>query len=48
MKMCQSPVSIMLFFSVALRPNVGHGVLIREVSGPYTTAHHSGYDSLDK
>jgi hypothetical protein len=28
------------FFSLALRPNAGHGLLIREVSRSHTT-HHS-------
>jgi hypothetical protein len=31
----------MVFFSVALRPNAGHGLLILEVSRSYTTTHHS-------
>ena len=30
-----------LFFSVALRPNAGHGLLILEVSRSHTTTHHS-------
>jgi hypothetical protein len=29
-----------LFFSVALRPNAGHGLLILEVSRSHTTTHH--------
>ena len=29
------------FFSVALRPDVGHGLLILEVSRSHTTTHHS-------
>jgi hypothetical protein len=29
------------FFSVALRPNAGHGLLILEVSSSHTTTHHS-------
>jgi len=29
------------FFSVALRPNAGHGLLILEVSRSHTTTHHS-------
>ena len=29
------------FFPVALRPNVGHGLLIHEVSRSHTTTHHS-------
>jgi len=29
------------FFSVALRPNAGHGLLILEVSTSHTTTHHS-------
>jgi hypothetical protein len=33
--------AILLFFSVALRPNAGHGLLILEVSRPHTTTHHS-------
>ena len=33
------------FFSVALRPNAGHGFLILEVSRSHTTTHHSRYDS---
>jgi len=48
MKMCQiiSAISNVIYiFSVALRPNVGHGLPIREVSGPYTTAHHNRYDT---
>ena len=28
-------------FFVALRPNVGHGLLIREVSRSHTTTHHN-------
>jgi hypothetical protein len=31
----------MIFISVALRPNAGHGLLILEVSRPHTTTHHS-------
>jgi len=30
-----------IFFSVALRPNAGHGLLILEVSRSHTTTHHS-------
>jgi hypothetical protein len=33
------------FFSVALRPNAGHGLLILDVSRSHTTTHHSRYDS---
>ena len=29
------------FFSMALRPNAGHGLLILEVSRSHTTTHHS-------
>ena len=29
------------FFFVALRPNAGHGLLIREVSKSHTKTHHS-------
>ena len=29
------------FFSVALRPNAGHGLLILEVSRSHTTTQHS-------
>jgi len=29
------------FYSVALRPNAGHGLLILDVSGSHTTTHHS-------
>jgi hypothetical protein len=36
---------IMNFFSVALRSNAGHGLLILEVSRSHTTTHHSRYDS---
>jgi len=32
-------------FSVALRPNAGHGFLFLEVSRSHTTTHHSRYDS---
>jgi hypothetical protein len=34
-----------LFFSVVLRPNACHGLLILEVSRSYTTTHHSRKDS---
>jgi len=34
-------LSFFLFFAVALRPNVGHGLLILEVSRPHITTHHS-------
>ena len=30
-----------IFFTVALRPNAGHGLLILEVSRSHTTTHHS-------
>jgi len=30
-----------VFFSVALRPNVGRGLLILEVPGSHTMTHHS-------
>ena len=33
------------FYSVALRPNAGHGLLILEVTRSHTTTHHSRYDS---
>ena len=33
------------FFSVALRPNAGHGLLIHKVSRSHTTTHYSRYDS---
>ena len=33
------------FFAVALRPYVGHGLLILEVSRSHTTTHHRRYDS---
>ena len=33
------------FFPVALRPNVGHGLLIHEVSRSHTTTQHSRQDS---
>jgi len=29
------------FFSVALRPNAGHGLLLLDVSRSHTTTHHS-------
>jgi hypothetical protein len=38
---CYSPIFTFFFFPVALRPNVGHGLLILEVSGSHTTTHHS-------
>ena len=31
----------LIFFSVALRPNAGHGLLILEVPRSHTTTHHS-------
>ena len=34
-----------VLFSVALRPNAGHGPLIFEVSKSHTTTHHSRQDS---
>ena len=34
-----------IFFSVALRPNAGHGLLILEVSRSHTTTYHSRQDS---
>jgi len=36
---------ITFFFSVALRPNAGHGLLVLEVSRSHTTTHHSRYNS---
>ena len=36
---------IYIFFSVALRPNAGHGLLILEVSRSHRTTHHSQQDS---
>jgi len=33
------------FFSVRLRPNAGHGLLILEVHRSHTATHHSRYDS---
>jgi hypothetical protein len=36
---------LVIFFSVALRPNAGHGLLNHEVSRSYTTTHHSRWDS---
>jgi len=33
--------SILFFFFVALRPNAGHGLLIRQVSRSPTTTHHT-------
>jgi len=32
---------LLTFFSVALRPNAGHYLLILEVSRSHTTTHHS-------
>ena len=32
---------ILAFFLVALRPNLGHDLLILEVSGSHTTTHYS-------
>ena len=34
-------VYVHTFFSVALRPNAGHGLLILDVSRSHTTTHHS-------
>jgi len=34
-------LSLLIFFSVALRPNAGHGLLIDEVSRSHITTHHS-------
>ena len=34
-------LSCLLFISVALRPNAGHGLLILEVSRSHTTTHHT-------
>jgi len=34
-------IVVEFFFSVALRPNAGHGLLILEVSRSHTTTHHS-------
>jgi hypothetical protein len=47
MKMCQmiSGINNVIYFFVTLQPSVGHGLLIREVSGPCITAHHNRYDS---
>jgi len=36
-----SPLITLFFFSVALRPNAGHGLLILEVSRSHTTTQHS-------
>ena len=38
-------VPFRFFFSVALRPNAGHGLLILEVSKSHTATHHSRKDS---
>ena len=35
----------LFFFSVTVWPNVGHGLLILEVSRSHTTTHHSWWDS---
>ena len=35
----------LFFFTVALRSNAGHGLLILEVSRSHTTTHHSRQDS---
>jgi hypothetical protein len=37
----QNLVNLSIFFSVALRPNAGHGLLILEISRSHTTTHHS-------
>ena len=42
---CVSFLHIDNLFSVALRPNAGHGLLILEVSRSHTTTHHSRQDS---
>jgi hypothetical protein len=34
-----------ILFSVALRPNAGHGLLTLEVYRSHTTTHHGRYDS---
>ena len=34
-------IGLLFFFLMALRPNVGHGLLILEVSGSHRTTHHS-------
>ena len=39
---------MIIFFSVALRPNAGHGLPILEVSRSYTTTHHSRQDSSER
>ena len=38
-------IASFFFFSVALRPNAGHSLLILEVSRSHTTSHHSRQDS---
>ena len=40
-----SALPVFSFFSVALRPNAGHGLLIHEVSSSHTSTHHSRWDS---
>ena len=42
---CVNQIRVSTFFSVALRPDVCHGLLILEVSRSHTTTHHSRYDS---
>ena len=37
----QGYVQLTFFFPVALRPYLGHGLLIHEVSRSHTTTHHS-------
>jgi len=42
--LCKSTTSTILighYFSVALRPSAGHGLLILDVSRSHTTTHHS-------
>ena len=38
-------ISFTIFFSVAQRPNAGHGLLIHEVSRSHKVTHHSRQDS---
>jgi hypothetical protein len=33
-------IYLFIYFSVVLRPNAGHGLLILEVSRSHTTTHH--------
>jgi hypothetical protein len=37
---CIATELFVVFFSVALRPNAGHGLLILEVSRSHTMTHH--------